>query len=259
MNVDSWGVAASALLILTAVAISRREQLGLERSILWAATRATVQLLVIGAGLGLVLAEDAPLIWAVLWVAAMVVVAGYTVGRRVPEIPGLFGLAAGAVGIATAACLGVVFGFSMYELSPRTLVPTAGMLMGNGIGATVLAARRTLTEIDEHRDEVEVRLALGARAADAVRPHLVGALRTAVTPQIEQTKIVGIIALPGTMTGLLLAGVDPLDAVQVQLAVMFLILGGSAITAVLVGRGVARQVVTPDERLDLPGAGAPTA
>lgn len=251
-DISVVGVAASLILIAIAVAISWRERLGLERSILWAATRAAVQLLAIGAALGLVLAEDAPIAWAWLWVVAMVAIAGFTVARRAPEVPGIGWLAVGAIAIAVATSLAVVFGFDMYALEARTLVPTAGMLMGNAIGSTVLAARRTLTEIDEHRDQVEVRLSLGASGADAVRPHLRESLRTANTPQIEQTKIVGLIALPGTMTGLLLAGVDPVDAVLVQLAVMFLILGSVAITSVIVGRGVARRLITPDQRLQLP-------
>jgi putative ABC transport system permease protein len=78
-----------------------------------------------------------------------------------------------------------------------------------------------------------------------------------MTPQIEQTKIVGLVALPGTMTGLLLAGVDPVDAVLTQTVVMFLILGSVAVTSVVVGRGVARRLVTSDDRLEVPGTGAP--
>jgi putative ABC transport system permease protein len=251
-EVNPWGVAASLLLIAAAVVLSRRSQLGLERSIAWATLRATVQLLAIGAGLGLVLAEGAPLAWSWVWVVAMIAIGGATVARRVAQVPGMFSLAAGALAVALGASLAVVFGFAMYELTPRTLVPTAGMLLGNGIGATVLAARRTLTEIADHRDQVELRLALGQTGPAAVRPQVRESLRTATTPQVEQTKIVGLIALPGTMTGLLLAGVDPIDAVLVQLAVMFLILGSVAITTTIVSQGIARRVLTPDHRLELP-------
>ncbi len=248
-DVNSWGVAASLLLIVAAMVVSWREGLGLGRSIGWAAVRATVQLLAIGFGLGLVVADDAPLVWSVLWVAAMVIIGGATVARRVPEVAGLFPLASAALAVALAVSVGVVFGFSTYELTARTLVPTAGMLLGNGIGATVLAARRSWLEIDDHRDQVEVRLSLGQTGSEAIRPQVREALRTANTPQVEQTKIVGLIALPGTMTGLLLAGVDPLDAVQVQLAVMFLILGSVAITSVIVARGVGRRLLSADHRL----------
>lgn len=244
------------LLIIVAIAISRRDELGVEGSIAWAALRAAVQLSVVGLGLGLVLSDDAPLAWSWLWVAGMVVVGGITVASRAPTIAGLFTLSCAALSVAVVVSLSVVFLFGIFPMEPRTIVPVAGMLLGNAIGSTVLAARRTLVELDGHRDEIEVRLSLGQTGPAAVRRHVSEALRTAVTPQIEQTKIVGLVALPGTMTGLLLAGVAPKDAVLVQLAVMFLILGSVAITSVIVGRGVARGMVSADQRLVLP---APTS
>jgi len=251
-GISITGVAASLLLILVAMAISRREGLGVEGSIAWAAFRAALQLSVVGLGLGLVLANDAPLAWSWLWVAGMVLVGGITVARRVPTVTGLFTLTCAALSVAVVVSLSVVFLFGIFPMEPRTIVPVAGMLLGNAIGSTVLAARRTLVELDEHRDEIEVRLSLGQAGTAAARVHVREALRTAVTPQIEQTKIVGLVALPGTMTGLLLAGVAPKDAVLVQLAVMFLILGSVAITSVIVGRGVARRMVSADQRLVLP-------
>jgi putative ABC transport system permease protein len=252
VNVDLPGVAASLVLVAAAVGLSSWERLGLERSIIWAAARALGQMLAIGAALGLVLDDDAPLFLSWLWVIAMVGIGAVTVASRVRQVPGLVRLAALSLGAAEAVALLVVFALGIFPLQARAIVPTAGMVMGNAIAATVTAARRTYTEISEHRELIEVRLSLGHRAADAVRPHLAEALRTAVGPQIEQTKIVGLVALPGTMTGLLLAGVDPLDAVLAQTVVMFLILGSVAMTSVAVGRGVAHKLVTPDHRLVLP-------
>ncbi len=246
------GVAASLVLVVIAAAISWRDRLGLERSIAWAAARALAQLLAIGGALTLVLADDSPTVLSWLWVLGMVFVGAATIAGRVKEVPGLFRLATVALGSAVGVSLVVVFGLGVFPVSPRTIVPAAGMLLGNAIGATVLAARRTLVEITEHRTEIEARLAIGQAGKVAVRPHLRESLRTAIGPQIEQTKIVGLVALPGTMTGLLLAGVDPFDAVLVQSAVMFLILGSVAITSVVVGRGVAARLLTADHRLVLP-------
>jgi putative ABC transport system permease protein len=246
-------VAASLVLVAVAALLSWRERLGLGRSILWAAGRALAQMLAIGAGLGLVLADGAPLALSLAWVVAMVGVGAATVAARAREVPGLLGLAALSLASAEAVGLAVVFGCGVLPLAPRTLVPAAGMLMGNAIAATVLAARRTFDEVTGHRAEVEARLSLGLPGPVAVRPYVAAALRTAISPQVEQTKIVGLVALPGTMTGLLLAGVAPVEAVLTQTAVMFLILGSVAVTAVLVGRGVARRLVTPDHRLVLPG------
>ncbi|MGN6693851.1 MAG: ABC transporter permease [Aquihabitans sp.] len=248
------GVAASLLLVVVAAGLSWRDRLGLERSILWAACRAFVQLVAIGGALALVLADDAPPVLSWLWVVGMVIIGAATIASRVRGVPGLFWLAASALATAVSVSLLVAFGLDIVPLEPRTIVPVAGMLLGNAIGATVLSARRTLLEISEHRAQIEVRLAIGQTGREAVRPHLQESLRTAIGPQIEQTKIVGLIALPGTMTGLLLAGVEPLDAVLVQTAVMFLILGSVAITTVAVGRGVAHRLITADHRLQLPAA-----
>ena len=247
--VGPLGVAASLILVAVAVALSWRERLGLGRSIMWSAERALAQLLVIGMALGLVLADDAPMAWSWAWVVAMVAIGAATVASRSSGVPGVFALTFVALSVAVATSIAVVFGFGIFPYEPRTLVPTAGMLLGNTIAATVLAVRRTTTEIREHSEEIEVRLALGQPARTAVRAHLAEAMSTSITPQIEQTKIVGLIALPGTMTGLLLAGVEPLDAVLTQTVVMFLILGSVAVTAVVVGQGVARRLVTTDHRL----------
>jgi putative ABC transport system permease protein len=246
----TWvGLLASLLLIGIAVGISRWQRLGLERSILVAVLRATGQLLVVGLGLGLVLADDAPLVWSWLWVIGIVVFAAATIQRRAPAIPGLFRVALTAEVVTAAISFAVIFGLSIFPLEARTLVPVAGMVLGNALSAAVLAARRLVEEFTDKRDELEARLALGAASHDAARPYLRVVLRTAMTPQIESTKAVGLVFLPGAMTGLVLAGVDPLDAVLVQLALMLLILGGVATVATVTALGAARRLFAPDERL----------
>jgi len=243
------GVAASTVLVVVAVAVSLRWRLGLSGSIVWASVRAVAQLVAVGAALGLVLADDAPLLWSWLWVALMVAVGAVTTAHRVPEVPGLVWLTAAALGLAVAVSLATIFGLGMLPMVPRTVVPAAGMLLGNTIASAILVARRTTTELTTHGDRVDTRLALGLNASDAVRPEVRQALRTAITPQVETTKIVGIIALPGTMVGLLLAGVPAMDAVLLQAAVMLLILGSVAITTVVIGTGTARSFTTADQRV----------
>ncbi len=152
--------------------------------------------------------------------------------------------------LATAAVtLGVVFGLGIFPLEPRTLVPIAGLVIGNSMNATVLAARRGVEELRDKRLEVEARLALGQPASAASLPYLRAAARTALTPQIETTKAVGIVFLPGAMTGLILAGVDPLDAVLVQVVVMYLVLASAVTTTTVVTMGLVRRLFTPDHRL----------
>jgi UDP-glucose/iron transport system permease protein len=246
------GLGVSGALVAVAVALSLWHQLGLEGSIVWAAARALGQLLVIGVILDALLQPGVSSAWAWLWVAAMVVVASATVARRVATVPGVFTLALAAFATSAVLTLGVLFGFGVFDVNVRTIVPLAGLMIGNSMAATVLVARRLAEELRDKRDEVEARLALGQSADEAAQPYVRHALRTALTPQIETTKIVGLIALPGSMTGLILAGVDPYDAVRVQAAVMYLILGSVAATTTVVALGLRRRLFTSDHRLAAP-------
>lgn len=243
------GLAASLVLVVVAVVLSVVQRLGLERSIVWAATRAIVQLLAVGSVLGVILDPDTSVAWAVLWVVLMIVVAAVTIRSRAPEVPGALPIALVAIGASTAIGLGLLFGLQIFPFEGRTVVPLAGMVIGNALAATVVASRRIVGELSDKRAEVEARLALGLPWADASKPHVRAALRTALIPQIESTKVVGLVALPGAMTGLILAGVDPVEAVKVQAAVMFLILGGVATSASVVALGLTRRLFTPDHRL----------
>jgi putative ABC transport system permease protein len=248
-DVGYGGVAASLVLVAVAVLVSIRQGLGVERTVLWAATRAFVQLLAVGSALAVVLADDAPVALAEAWVVAMVVIAAVTVRQRAPHVPGVLPVALVAVGFAEAVAQVVLFAMDIFPFEPETIVPLAGMVIGNSLGATVSAARRTAVELTEHRVEVEARLALGQPWQEASRPYVRAALRTALTGQIESTKVVGLIALPGAMTGLILAGIEPVDAVLVQIVVMYLILGASTLSTAVVGVGVSRRLFTPDHRL----------
>lgn len=242
----------SLVLIVLAVGLSRRRRLGLEGSLLWAAARAVVQLAAVGAVLTFILGAGRSTAYAWAWVALMVGVAAVTVRLRAPEVPAVLGLAIAAVGLAVAVTMAVAFGLGVFPLQSRAIVPLAGMIIGNSMAATVVAARRVVAELSDKRDEVEARLALGCAGPEAARPYVRAALRTALLPQIETTKVVGVIALPGTMTGLILAGVDPADAVRVQAAIMFLILGSVATTTTVMALGLTRRLFTPDHRLVRP-------
>ncbi|MGH8983437.1 MAG: ABC transporter permease [Acidimicrobiia bacterium] len=251
MNADiGWsGLAISLVLVAVAIALSLWRRLDLERSIAWASARALVQLLAVGVALDLVLDPGRTLAWSWLWVLAMVVIAALVVRARAREVPQVFPLALAAFAASAVITLGVLFGLGVFELDGRTLIPLAGLMIGNSMAATVLVARRVYEELRDKRGEVEARLALGLSSLEASRPHIRSALRTALIPQIETTKAVGLVVLPGAMTGLILAGAEPFDAVRVQAAVMFLVLGSVATTTVVVALGVRRRLFTPDHRL----------
>ncbi|MEM9036319.1 MAG: iron export ABC transporter permease subunit FetB [Actinomycetota bacterium] len=248
-DVGWLGLLASLVLIAVTIGLSWWRGLGLERDVIVATARALVQLLIVGYVLTIVIDPDQPLALAFVWVGLMVPFAAWTVGQRAKEIPGAFGIALAALTPSTVITLLIVFALGVFPLEARTLVPVAGMMVGNAMKDTIVAGRRIIAELSEKRAEVEARLALGQTWKQASRPHVRSAVRTALISQIETTKGVGLVFLPGAMTGLILAGIDPVDAVLVQAALMFLILGAVAINVVVVGEALTRRLFTSDHRL----------
>jgi putative ABC transport system permease protein len=248
-DVGWWGLAASLLLIAVTLGISVWRRLGLEKDVLVATGRALVQLLAVGYALAVVIDPDQPIAYAWAWLVFMVLFAAWTVSRRAPEVPGVLPLALVALGASTAVTTAVIVGLGIFPVEARAVIPVGGMMVGNAMTSTVLTGRRILEEFADKRPDVEARLALGQPWTDASRPSLRSALRSGMTQQVETTKAVGLVFLPGAMTGLILAGVDPVDAVRVQAAIMFLILGAVAINVVVIGTGVTRRLFTPDHRL----------
>ncbi|MEA2137748.1 MAG: UDP-glucose/iron transport system permease protein [Solirubrobacteraceae bacterium] len=248
-DVGFVGLAASLVLVVVALAFSLRLKLRLERELVVSVTRGLVQLLIVGAALAIVIDPKTSLVWSWLWVVGIVVFAAATIKRRAPAVPRLFWIGLAANGATAAIGFAVAFGLRIFPVEGRTLVPIAGMLIGNSMKSGIVAAERIVEALSEQRAEVEARLALGQPWTAASRPVVRSVLRSALSPQIENTKALGIVFLPGAMTGLILAGVEPVDAVLVQLALMYLILGGVVTTTVVTALGAVRRLFTDDHRL----------
>lgn len=248
-NITFVDAAASFVLVALVVAISLWRRLGLERDVVWASVRAAVQLLAVGVLFTAIFESAGALAWSAVWIIGMVVISAIVVVRRAEAVPDLFPTALGALTLTTAIVLGVVFGLQILDFEAVQLVVIAGITIGNTMPSVVLGAKRMLETLSENSGQLEGLLALGFAADQATLQVERNVIRSALIPQIERTKVVGIIALPGAMTGLLLAGVDPIDAIILQLAVMFLVLGAVATSVVVVTRTIARRALTPDLRI----------
>ncbi len=239
-------LAASLVLVALGVGLSIWWRLSIERTIVWAALRAAVQLMLAGVVLGWV-SDSEPLAW--IWVVIMVIVAGWTTGRRARAGPAVVPAAIGAIGGSTALAMVIVFGLRLLPLDPIAIVVTAGITIGNTLPATVLSINRVADWRTLRSGELEALLALGMGRSGIARFAGQDVARTAVLPQVERTKVVGLIALPGAMTGLLLAGADPATAVVAQLAIMYLILGSVAVSVAIVSLFALRGLLTTDLRV----------
>lgn len=243
-----WGVGASVLLVALTVALVVREQLGLTREVLVACARAIVQLVVVGALLG-VLFDSAGLPGALAWVVAMVVVGGGVAGRRGAGVPGAQGIATIAIAAGTAVTLGLLVAAQVIDDHPRVLVPVGGMVVSAATRGTSVALLRMAEEAVTGRRQVEARLALGLPGAAAFAPHRRSALRAALVTDVDAVRTVGLISLPGAMTGLLLAGVDPLTAIRYQVVVMWMILAAVTVAAGVAGRLAVARLFDSAQRL----------
>ena len=118
--------------------------------------------------------------------------------------------------------------------SPQYAVPLLGMILGNTLTGISLGLDRLGGELAARRAQVEALLALGATRWEAARCPIQEAVRTGLIPILNSMMVVGIVSLPGMMTGQILAGASPLEAVKYQIVIMFLIASGTALGTVSV-------------------------
>jgi putative ABC transport system permease protein len=240
-------VLASLSLVLLALALAWWLGLRIERRLIEASVRAAAQLLAVGFVFFLIFEATGAIYWAWLWVGVMVGVASIVVVRRAKHrISGLAIVTVGAVLCSALISVIVTFGFRVIEYSPVSLVVIAGITIGNAVPSAVLGVNQSVGLSRARKGEIEALLSLGFDRRQIVRFMAPRAARTSLIPQVERTKVVGVIALPGAMTGLLLAGVEPVEAVAVQLLVMYLVLGTAALCVVATVAAITRGAVTSD-------------
>jgi len=230
-------VAAGALVVV-GIAFTRTLRLGLELDFAWAASRTVAQLLLVGYVLLWIFEQDA-IYFVMLAFCVMLGAATWTATRRVSRpIPGLLTSSAVALAVGCGATTLAVTAFIVRAdpwWAPRYFLPLAGMIVGNSMNAAALATERLQSEIASRAREIDELLALGATPRQAVAPALRAALRAALIPTINSMLTVGVVALPGMMTGQMIAGADPNIAARYQIVVMFMLAAATTVTAVLLG------------------------
>jgi putative ABC transport system permease protein len=247
--VPTWiAVGVSFSLVLIAAGIAWRERLGISRDVLVAAVRAFVQLV----GVGLILAwlfANAGVPGAVLWVCVMVVIASFEAGRRGRGLPQARIAALAGIAAGTAVTLGVLVAGRVIDSAPQVLIPIGGMVVSGAMQASSLVLRDVRRSAEDDRREVEAALSLGLSARASFEPQARRAVRGALVPAIDTTRVVGLISLPGAMTGLILAGVAPLEAIRYQIVVMYMLLAAWAVSALATERLAERWLFDDAERM----------
>lgn len=254
INLDNWQLGFAALLIVLNLAISVWLRLGLARSLLIASVRMVVQLLLVGFILESVFALTTPLpvIGIGVVMAALASVAAVRRTRR--RFPGIYWNSLlstlGAAFVVTGAALADIINVHPW-FAPQYAIPLLGMVLGNLLTGVSLALDRFMQGIARESGVIESDLALGATRWEAARPLISEALRTGMIPTINAMMVMGVVSLPGMMTGQILAGAPPLEAVKYQVLIMFLIAGGTGFGTLLAVWWAARRLFDERERLRL--------
>jgi putative ABC transport system permease protein len=251
-----FDLALAALLVLLLAFLSRRLQLAMERRLFIAALRTTLQLLLIGLVLK-VLFDNAHWWWVSLIALLMLAVAGREVmARQQRRFSGWrgYGLGTSAMFVSsftvTLLALTVIIGNKPWY-QPQYAIPLLGMILGNTMNGIALGMDRLTTGAWQLRAVIEARLTLGQSALEAVSDLRREAMRVGMIPMVNSMAAAGIVSLPGMMTGQILAGTPPLEAVKYQILIMFLITAGTGFgTMVAVWRG-ARSLFDERDRLRL--------
>ena len=249
----SWlDILLAAGLIMMAAGLARWQRVDMTRDILIGAVRAVVQLVLVGYVLVYIFQLDSwPLVLLALLV--MLVVATRTaVGRQIakpsPVLHGIVGSAMLIGSVFTLIYVGAVVRMDPWY-NPRYLIPLFGMIVGNAMNTAALAAERLAGEVDARRAEIETYLALGAAPAFATRVAVRRAIRASMIPMVNSLMVVGVVALPGMMTGQILAGASPLTAVRYQILVMFMLMAAVTITGTLVALQYRKSFFTASDQL----------
>lgn len=249
----SWiDLALASALVLVAIALSRWQRLGLTRGFLIGTVRAVVQLVAVGYVLAF-LFTTRRWYFVVVTLIVMLIAATKTATDRQRSARGsLFDITGAAMLVGTGITLAYVDAVVLrlqpwYD--PRYVIPLFGMIVGNAMNGAALAAERLTSEMELRRGEVEAYLALGAAPSRAAAEPVRRALVAALIPAVNGLMVVGLVALPGMMTGQILAGSSPNLAVRYQIVVAFMLAGAVAITSTAMVLWYRRRFFTPAEQL----------
>lgn len=256
ISLSAFDLSLAAFLLLLLAATSFRIGLGLEKRMAISGIRMTLQLLLIGLVLK-VLFESVSFVLVFIMSIFMLLIAGYEVwARQKRKLRGVTGylISTGSMLVSsftvTFLALTVMVGVDPWY-TPQYAIPLLGMLLGNTMNGVALASDRLTTEIYNQRGMVEQRLLLGQNWQEASGDIRRDCMRTGMIPIVNSMAAAGVVSLPGMMTGQILGGSSPIDAVKYQILIMFLIAAGTGFGVVTAIWLISRRLFDERQRLIL--------
>ena len=240
----------ATVLIAIAVIVSYQQKMRLELEILHSALRAVVQLVVVGYVLHFIFGADHPLFTSGV-LLVMLISAAINGGKRGSGIKHASWIAGASIGIGAVLTLAVLLSANVLSFTPYQMIPVGGMVMSGAMVAVGLCFRQITTSFKSRQQEIQIKLALGATPMQACKAILRAALIFSLQPTIDSAKTLGIVSLPGMMTGLILAGMSPMEAIKYQIIVIFMSFSTISIAIAIAGYLSCRQFFNTKEQLIL--------
>jgi len=252
IDLSLWDLVTVYSLLLMSIGLAHLLKAGQSKDLFWSGLRMFVQLLVVGYVLHLIFALETPLP-VLLILIVMIGFAVQTIGARVKtKMPHFYRVVGTAI---LSGCGGMTFFFCSLVIGlepwydPRYLIPLAGMIIGNSMTGASLAVERLAAEFRERRDEIETGLCLGGSIQAVSETAVSSAFRAALIPSVNAMAAMGLVFLPGMMTGQILSGTEPLIAVKYQIAIMCVITGSVSLTTFFILKLGYRAYFTPYQSL----------
>lgn len=228
INVSSLLIASS--LVLISLVFSYFQKLKLEKEIIIGIVRAIIQLIIVGYILNYIFGLDNPL-FTTLLLAFMTFAAAYNAARRGKNVKNSLLISFVSIAAGSIFTLSILIFSGAIRYEPYQIIPVSGMIISNAMIALGLCYNQLSSNFKNKREEVEAKLALGADILPSSIEIIRDSIRTGMLPTIDSAKTLGIVSLPGMMTGLILAGVSPFEAIKYQIMVTFMLLSTTAISS----------------------------
>ncbi|NGQ95103.1 iron export ABC transporter permease subunit FetB [Brevibacillus sp. SYP-B805] len=229
---SDWALWLTLVFVLIAVLLSLWQRIGLEREIVISTARTAVQLFAIGYVLQFVFHTDHPAL-ILLLILMMIGVASWNAARRGKDLPAVIWPVAVTLSATELFTMALLLGLRIIAPTPQYLVPLSGMIIGNSMIVCGLFLSHMKREVEASRGEIETLLCLGANIRQAIQDVLKRSVKSSLIPTFDTMKTLGLVQLPGTMTGMIIAGANPLEAVRYQILIMFTFSASAVVSAVL--------------------------
>lgn len=238
-EISNYSLLFLIVFVLIPLSLSYFYSLGLSRDVVWSTLRGTVQLFIIGYVLTF-LFDINPFIGIPIMLSIMITVAAFHARKKGADLPNLFPILLSGLILIESIVLCLWLGFDMIDFRPSEVIPMSGMVIGNSMVAMGLALERMKSEFSSHRGRLLAALSLGARPKQASRLIIKRTLQAALIPNVDKLKVIGLVQLPGMMTGMILGGAEPIVAIKYQLIISISIFSSVSLAAIFVTLAIYR-------------------